>query len=78
MKSFKFCYHWADFGGTGYVLANTVQEATQAIKNKFPQYDEKNTRHTRQGFRECRKCRSIWEIEDRRKKRVIRESAMSY
>lgn len=40
MKTFKFCYHWAEFGGTGYVLAETVERAVEAIRNKFPQYDE--------------------------------------
>lgn len=40
MKTFKFCYHWADFGGTGYVLAETVDKAKKVIKAKFPQYDE--------------------------------------
>lgn len=40
MKTFKFCYHWQAFGGTGYVLAGSTEEATEIIKAKYPQYDE--------------------------------------
>jgi hypothetical protein len=40
MRTYKFCYHWAQFGGTGYVLADTVEQAISAIKERYPQYDE--------------------------------------
>ncbi len=40
MNTYKFCYHWADFGGTGYVLADTVEQAKAIVVAKYPKYDE--------------------------------------
>lgn len=40
MNTYKFCYHWASFGGTGYVLAQSAEQARTIVQAKYPKYDE--------------------------------------